>query len=83
MYRVSVAGVLFFGVPVMALALFVTSLILYLSAQRKNRRSPGTVPEEKVKQREVFLILTSIVGVLLLLAVVGFIGLLTLSVAFM
>ena len=83
MLRVYGTGALFFGIPAAVLVLLVVSLIGYLSAQHKNRRSPGAVPEERVKRWEVFLILSAAAAALLLLAVAVCVGLLFLSVAYM
>ena len=83
MLRVYGIGALFFAIPAVALVLLVVSVALYLSAQRKNRRSPGAVSEQTIKRREVFLILSAAAASLLLLAVAVCVGLLFFSVAYM
>lgn len=83
MFVNSFFAVLFWSVPVAVLGLFTVSLILYLSAKRKNRRRPESVSRGEMKALLVLLIVSSVALAVLVTLVVGFVLLLTMAVAFM
>ena len=83
MFGVLVYDILFFGIPTALLVLFGISLYRYLFAKKQNKKVPGTVSEEEMKNRKITLsILSVIVGVFTVI-VVGFMALLFMAVAFM
>ncbi len=75
--------ILYLAVPTLALFFFAATLTLYLTARRKNKKIPGSVSAVSLKNRKLWLIVSSIVLGVMLLVVLGFMGLLLLSVAFM
>ena len=77
------AEVLFYGIPCLAIAFFVFSLVRYLSAARKNRRMPGSVEATEMRQKRTMLIVASAIFGVLLAVVVFFTALLMMAVAYM
>ena len=47
-------------IPILELALFISSLIRYLSGKRANKKAPGTFSDEVMKERKRSLIITSV-----------------------
>ena len=76
-------GVLLFGVPTLSLALFFISLYRYVSAKRKNKRTPGTFSEAEIGARKMMLVIFSVITGVLLSILIGLTVLLCLAVAFM
>ena len=74
---------LYIAVPVVTVALFIAALVLYLTAARKNKKSPGTYSPEQMRSRLIFLVITSVIAGTTLVVVVGFAILLFMAVAFM
>ncbi len=74
---------LYLAVPILSFIAFVITLVLYLSGRHKNKKAPGSVSSQSMKQRKILLIVSSVVLGILLLIVLGFMGLLLLAVAFM
>ena len=72
-----------FGMPAAALIWFLTSLGLYLSARRKNKRAPGSVDEETMRESRNSLIGSAVVAALLVGGLIAIIVLLYTAVAFM
>ena len=68
---------IFFGVPIGAVAFFVSSLIKFLDAKKNNAQ-----PEE-LKKRKLLLILSCVIAGGLVLSVVGIIALVMLAIAYM
>lgn len=76
-------GVLLFGVPMLSLALFFISLYRYVSAKRKNKRTPDAFSEAEIGARKMMLVIFSVVTGVLLAILIGLTVLLCLAVAFM
>ena len=76
-------GVLLFGVPTLSLALFFISLYRYVSAKRKNKRTPDAFSEAEIGARKMMLVIFSVVSGVLLSILIGLTVLLCLAVAFM
>jgi len=78
-----VISILYYLIPASALVFFIVSLVRFVYARRKNKRSPGTYSEEAMKSRKICLIVSSVIAGILAAVVLGFIGLLMMAVAFM
>lgn len=76
-------SVFFFGVPCSLLLFFGISLYVFLSAIRKNRAVPGSVPESELKKMKKLLTISSVLCGLLLAVVIGFIVIISTSIAYM
>lgn len=74
---------LIWALPVAAIVLFVVSLVRYIRARRANRRAPDTYNKWQMTSRQVWLIVTSVIVGVMVLAVIGFAALLMMAVAFM
>ena len=73
----------FFGIPIVFLLLFGESLYLFLSAKKKNKFAPGSVPESDLKKRKILLIVSSVLCGLFLAVVIGFVAIMFMAVAYM
>lgn len=76
-------SILFLSIPVIVILFFVFSLVCYISANRKNKKQPGSVRPEEIKWRKTLLIVASVVMAVFLAVVIGLIALLATAVAFM
>lgn len=76
-------SILYYLIPVAAIAFFLGSLIAYLIAKNKNKRAPGTYSDAQIKSRKICLIVSGVIAGILLAVVLAFIGLLMMAVAFM
>ncbi len=74
---------LFFGIPTVSLVLFVISVYRYVSAKRKNKKSPNTFSDEEMTSRKTMLVILSVIVGVLLVILTGLTVLLYLAVAFM
>ena len=83
MFGMFLYDILFFGIPVLLIALFVTSLYRYISAKKQNRQAPGTFPPEEIKKRKILLIVLSVALGVLAAIVIGLLVLLSMAVAYM
>ena len=70
---------LLYGLPSAALIFFVVSLVLFLSARRKNKRAPGSVDPAVLRTRRLLLIIASVIAGLFAAVIIA-IGLLMLMV---
>lgn len=70
-------------VPAAAIAFFIVSLCLYISARRKNKAQPGSISLQTLNTRKIMLIISSVIFGVLALVVIGFIALMFMAVAFM
>ena len=80
---VHLMSLLFYLLPIGAVAFFITSLVRYLSARKKFRYGTGSVSKEELKKRRLFLIVSSVMMAVLLAVVIGFICLLVTAIAYM
>lgn len=76
-------SVLLFGIPTLSLVLFFISLYRYVSAKRKNKRTPDTFSEAEIGARKMMLVIFSVITGVLLAILIGLTVLLYLAVAFM
>ena len=74
---------LYFAIPVAAIIFFVVSLCMYLSAKKQNKRQPGSVSSQTIKNRKILLIVSSVIPGVLVTILIAFIALLFMAVAFM
>ena len=74
---------LYFAIPVAAIIFFVVSLCMYLSAKKQNKRQPGSVSSQTIKNRKILLIVSSVIAGVLVTILIAFIALLFMAVAFM
>ena len=78
-----VAVFLFFGIPLIILALYGVSIFLYVAAKRANKRAPGSFSDAAIgKRKAAVTVLSLIVGTMLAVAI-GFTVLLYMAVAYM
>ena len=78
-----VAVFLFFGIPLVILALYGVSIFLYVAAKRANKRAPGSFSDAVIgKRKAAVTVLSLIVGTMLAVAI-GFTVLLYMAVAYM
>ena len=75
--------ILFYGIPLGALAFFVVSLVRFCGGRKANRLTPGVVPAEEMRVRKIMLVVSSVIVGLLAAVVIGFTVLLFMAVAFM
>ena len=75
--------ILFFGIPVILIALLGVCLYRYISAKRQNKASPGKFSDKEIRKRKIMLILVSVIVGILTAIVIGFIALLYMAVAYM
>jgi hypothetical protein len=75
--------ILFYGIPLGALAFFVVSLVRFCGGRKANRLTPGAVPAEEMRVRKIMLVVSSVIVGLLAAVVIGFTVLLYMAVAFM
>lgn len=52
--------VIFYGIGILALVFFVICLARFLSAKQAEKQEPGSVPEEQLKARKIWLIISSV-----------------------
>ena len=78
-----IISILYYLIPAGALLFFAGSLISYLIAKRKNKRTPGAYSDAQIRARKICLIVSSVIAGILLVVVLAFIGLLMMAVAFM
>lgn len=83
MFGIIIYDILFFGVPLLLLVLFGVSLYRYITAKRRNEAEPGTFSEEEMKSRKTALLVTAVLAGIIALAVVGFVALLFMAIAYM
>jgi heme/copper-type cytochrome/quinol oxidase subunit 2 len=74
---------LIYALPLVALVLFVLSLVRYIRARRANRRAPDTYTKGQMTSRLVWLIVTGVITGVMVLMIFGFVMLLMMAVAFM
>ena len=74
---------LFYGLPLLAVAFFAVCLCRYLLARRKNRRSPGSIAETDMRGRRILLIVASSILAVLLAVVIFFTIVILTSIAYM
>ena len=73
----------FFGMPLFTTVWFVVSLCRYLSAKKKNKQNPGTVPQKELRSRKILLILTAVLAGVFLAILLGLIAMAYMAVAYM
>jgi multisubunit Na+/H+ antiporter MnhC subunit len=83
MFGILLYDILFFGIPVILIALLGVCLYRYISAKRQNEASPGKFSDKEIRKRKIMLILVSVIVGILTAIVIGFIALLYMAVAYM
>lgn len=74
---------IFLGIPIATILVFLFSLCSFIYVKWKNKKEPNSFSGEKIKKLKLLLIVSSVVLGVLILVVVGFIILLSMSVAYM
>ena len=74
---------LFYGIPVLAVVLFVVCLVRYRMAKKKNSQEPGTYSEKEMKQRKLLVAVLGVIAGTFVMIILSFIAMLFLAVAFM
>ncbi|MBQ8858720.1 MAG: hypothetical protein IJ012_02905 [Clostridia bacterium] len=77
------AIVLFFGIPLLLLVLYAVCIFRYVRAKRANRLVIGAYSDVEVRKRRNAVVVLSVVIGVMLAAVVGFVLLLYMAIAFM
>lgn len=83
MFGVLVYDILFFAIPAVLLTLLGISIYRYVSAKKKNQKTPGAFSPNVLITRKIIMIITAVITGVLLIIVIGFILLLLFAVAFM
>lgn len=83
MFGILLYDILFFGIPVILIALFGVSLYRYLSAKKQNRATPGLYSEKEINRRKIVMIALAVVAGVIAVVVAGFLALLFMALAFM
>ena len=83
MFGIMLYDILFFAIPAVLILFFAISLYRYRSAKTQNEQQPGSFSPEEMKRRKLMLIIASVVAIILVAVVIGFIALLFMAVAFM
>ena len=83
MFGIFVYDVIFFAIPVLAIAFLGISIYRYLHAKKANKVTPNTFSASEIKGRKIMLIISVITAGLLAAIVIGFIALLFMAIAFM
>ncbi len=83
MFDILLYGIIFFAIPIILITLFFVSLCRYISAKSKNKAAPGSFSDVEIKKRRITLIVLSVIAGILIVVVVGYIGLILMSIAFM
>ncbi len=83
MFSTYFSAFLLYGIPLFVTVFWIVSLVLYVGARRKVKRSPGAVPKEILDKRKLLLVISSVLAGVLLVIVLGFVGLLYMAVAYM
>jgi len=78
-----IISALYYLIPAAALAVFVVSLISFLSAKKKNKQTPGTYSDDQMITKRICLIVSSVILGILAVVVIGFIVLMMVAVTFM
>lgn len=77
------SSIILFLIPVLFLAFFIVSLVLYISAVRKNKKVPGLYTKPQLTARKVLLITSSCLAGLMLTFVIAIVALMFMVVAYM
>ena len=77
------SSIFLFLIPVLFLAFFIVSLVLYISAVRKNKKVPGLYTKPQLTARKVLLITSSCLAGLMLAIVTAILALMYMVVAYM
>ena len=62
---------LFAGIPLVAAVFFLVSLVRYCAARKMERREPGSVCPESLKQRKTLLIVSAVIAGVLAAGVIA------------
>ena len=73
----------FFGLPIGLLGMFITSICMYCIAKHRNKKAPGTYSDNQIRRRLVFLIVSSIIFGVFAMFVLGVIVMFSVAIAFM
>lgn len=76
-------GILFYGIPLIIAVLFGVSLFLYIRARMINKKYPDHFPKNVMRNKLIFLIVTSALFGILLFITISFVAMLGMAIAFM
>ncbi|MBE6852599.1 MAG: hypothetical protein E7505_03900 [Ruminococcus sp.] len=83
MIKTIIFNILFLGIPLALIVLFVVSLCRYKSAVKQNKKVPGAFSDEEIKKRRTILTVFSVIAGIIAVIVIGLIALMFMAVAFM
>lgn len=83
MIKTIIFNILFLGIPLALIVLFVVSLCRYKSSVKQNKKVPGTFSDEEIKKRRTILAVFSVIAGIIAVIVIGLIALMFMAVAFM
>lgn len=72
-----------FAVPVAIVVFFIVSLAVFVSDRGRNKKNPGTVPEERIHREKVLLIVSSILIAVVILLFIALVIILANAIAYM
>ena len=78
-----IVSAIFFVIPLGALAYFITSLIGYCEIKNKSKKDPTLDLKEILRTRRIHLIVSAVMCGMFLVAVLSFVALLYMAVAYM
>ena len=73
----------FFAIPIILVIYWGLSIYRYVTAKKQNKVVPGTFSDAEIKKRKIRLIILSVISVVFLAIVIGFIALIYMAVAYM
>ena len=74
---------IFYGIPLGAIAFFVVSLVRFCRGKKANKLTPGAVSPEEMRARKTMLVVSSVILGVLVVVVIGFTALIYMAVAYM
>ncbi len=77
------SSIILFLIPVLFLAFFIVSLVLYISAVSKNKMVPGLYTKPQLTARKVLLIVSACLAGLMLTYVIAIFALMFMALAYM
>lgn len=76
-------AVLFYLIPLLCLAFFITSLVMYIKLVKKNKRCPDSTLQSKIFVWKTLLIVSSVLAGIMLIILIAIIALMTMALAYM
>lgn len=78
-----IVTLIFVGIPLIAFIFFIVSLVRFCMARRRIKTEPESISAQDMKKCKTLLIVSSIILVVLLAVIIGFVALIYMSIAYM